>query len=116
VRDPVNHARFERLPQVALNDVLALVDTRCAFMDAFEHVLGRDSHQAQDARVLRACLIAWGTNLGLYRMGESSDISTRTLVRASENYLRLETVRAVNSGSSMRWPPCRSFATTILTV
>ena len=97
MRDPVNHALFERLPQVALNDVLALVDTRCAFMDAFEHVLGRYSHQAQDARVLRACLIAWGTNLGLYRMGESSDISTRTLLRASENYLRLETVRAANT-------------------
>ncbi len=97
VRDPINHALFERLPQVALNDVLALVDTRCAFMDAFEHVLGRYSHQARDDRVLRACLIAWGTNLGLYRMGESSDITTRTLVRASENYLRLETVRAANT-------------------
>lgn len=97
VRDPVNHALFERLPQVALNDVLALVDTRCSFMDAFEHVLGRYSHQAQDARVLRACLIAWGANLGLHRMGESSDISTRSLIRASENYLRLETVRAANT-------------------
>jgi TnpA family transposase len=30
-------------------------------------------------------------------MGESSDITTRTLVRASENYLRLETVRAANT-------------------
>ncbi len=97
VRDPINHALFERLPQVALNAVLALIDTRCAFMDAFEHVLGRYSHQVRDDRVLRACLIAWGTNLGLYRMGESSDITTRTLVRASENYLRLETVRAANT-------------------
>jgi TnpA family transposase len=30
-------------------------------------------------------------------MGECSDITTRTLVRASENYLRLETVRAANT-------------------
>jgi TnpA family transposase len=96
-RDPVNHALFERLPQVALNDVLALVQTRCGFMDAFEHVLGRYSHHMRDDRVLRACLIAWGTNLGLSRMGESSDITTQTLVRASENYLRLETVRAANT-------------------
>ena len=96
-RDPVNHAVFEHLPQVALNDVLALVDSRCDFMDAFSHVLGRYRHQAQDARVLRACLIAWGTNLGLARMGESSDISTRTLVRASENYVRRETVRDANT-------------------
>ncbi len=97
VRDPINHALFERLPQLALNDVLALVNTRCAFMDAFEHVLGRYSHHVRDDRVLRACLIAWGTNLGLYRMGESSDITMQTLVRASENYLRLETVRTANT-------------------
>lgn len=96
-RDPINHALFERLPQVALNDVLALVHTRCAFMDAFEHALGRYRHHVRDDRVLRACLIAWGTNLGLSRMGESSDITTQTLVRTSENYLRLETVRAANT-------------------
>jgi TnpA family transposase len=30
-------------------------------------------------------------------MGESSDITTQTLVRASENYLRLETLRAANT-------------------
>ncbi len=37
VRDPVNHTLFESLSQVALSDVLALVDTRCGFMGAFEH-------------------------------------------------------------------------------
>lgn len=96
-RDPSNHALFERLPQVSLNAVLALVQTRCGFMDALTHVLGRYRHHARDDRVLRACLIAWGTNLGLYRMAESSDLTTNTLVRASENYLRLETVRAANT-------------------
>lgn len=44
--------------------------------------------------MLRACLIAWGTNLSLHRMGESSDLPTGWLIRASENYLRLETVQA----------------------
>ncbi len=97
MRDGVNHALFERLPQVALQDVLAFVATQCPFMTAFAHVLGRYSHHTRDDQVLRACLIAWGTNLGLYRMGEISDITTQTLVRASENYLRLETVRAANT-------------------
>jgi hypothetical protein len=84
-RDPITHARSERLSQVALNDMLALIQTRGAFMDAFEHALGRYRHHMRDDRVLRAGLIAWGTNLGLARMGESSDGTTQTLVRTSEN-------------------------------
>jgi hypothetical protein len=99
IRDSMNHALFERLPQVALQDVLAFVATQCPYMSAFEHVLGRYSHHTRNDQVLRACLIAWGTNLGLSRMGEISDITTQTLVRASENYLRLETVRLLQQ----RW-------------
>jgi TnpA family transposase len=97
LRDGGDHALFEHLPQVALQDVLAFVATQCPCMTAFEHVLGRYTHHTRDDQVLRACLIAWGTNLGLSRMGEISDITTQTLVRASENYLRLETVRAANT-------------------
>ena len=97
VRDPINHALFERLPQVGINELLAFVNDRCGFMDAFDHVLGRNHQHHRDDRVLRACLVAWGTNLGIGRMGQISDITTRTLARASENYLRIETVRAANT-------------------
>jgi len=40
--------------------------------------------------------MAWGTNMGLGRMGEISDLPTHLLARASENYLRPETLRAAN--------------------
>jgi TnpA family transposase len=49
-----------------------------------------------DDRVISACLIAWGTNMGLGRMGEISDISFDTLLRTSENFLRPETLKAAN--------------------
>lgn len=95
--DPVNHLLFEGLPQLSLNQVMTFVDQQCGFLQAFDHVLGRYTHQNRDDRVLRACLIAWGTNLGLHRMGETSDISASTLVRVSGNYLRLETLQAANT-------------------
>ena len=62
-------------------------------MEAFEHVLGRYSKQTADERLLTACLVAWGTNMGLGRMGDISDIGYHTLVATSENFLRLETLK-----------------------
>ena len=69
-RDLVNHALFDTLPQVSINRVLAFVDQECGFMQASEHVLGRYAHHTRNDGVLRTCLIAWGTNLSLHRMGE----------------------------------------------
>ena len=96
-REIPNHMLYEHLPQASLSQVLAAVDADCGFMQAFEHVLGRATHHHRDTRVLTACLLAWGTNVGLHRMGEMSDIPPSTLVRTSGNYLRLETLRAAST-------------------
>jgi TnpA family transposase len=65
-------------------------------MDAFDHVVGRSVKQGVDDLTLTACLIAWGTNLGLGRMGEVSDIGYQALSTTSENFIRLETLKAAN--------------------
>lgn len=95
-REQPNHRIYERLPQASLIQVLAAVHDTCGFMHDFDHMLGRAHHQRDD-RVVMAGLIAWGTNVGLHRMGEMSDIPPSTLVRASGNYLRLETLQAAST-------------------
>ncbi len=65
-------------------------------MACFEHVMGRYSKQAVDERSIIAGVIAWGTNMGLGRMGEISDIGFDQLRRTSDNFLRLETLKAAN--------------------
>ncbi|MGE0683287.1 MAG: Tn3 family transposase, partial [Candidatus Binatia bacterium] len=94
--EPVNHPFFDALQQVDISQVLAFTHRHCRFMDAFEHVVGRYVKQPVDERALTACLIAWGTNMGLGKMGEISDLSYQTLSTTSENFLRLETLRAAN--------------------
>ncbi len=97
--EPINHPVFDTLGQVNIASLLHFVDCHCHFMDCFEHVLGRYSKQEVDDRithVISACLVAWGTNMGLGRMGEISDIGFYTLARTSENFLRLETLKAAN--------------------
>jgi len=69
-------------------------------MDAFEHVLGRYAKQEADEPLITAGLIAWATNMGLRRMGAISDISYPLLAGASDNFIRLETLREANDAIS----------------
>ncbi|MDQ6661460.1 MAG: Tn3 family transposase, partial [Chloroflexota bacterium] len=97
--EPINHPVFDTLNQINISSLLHFVEAHCHFMDCFEHVLGRYSKQAVDDRVISiisACLVAWGTNMGLGRMGEISAIGFDALTRTSENFLRLETLKAAN--------------------
>ena len=94
--ESVNHAFFDALKQVDIASVLHFVNQQCHFIDAFEHVLGRYAKQSLNDRVLVACLIAWGTNLGLGRMGEISDIGYALLAAVSDSFIRLETLKEAN--------------------
>ena len=72
------------------------VNHDCQFIDVFEHLLGRYTKQGRDDRIIVACLIAWGTNMGLGRMGEISDIDYSLLAGTSDNFIRLETLKEAN--------------------
>jgi hypothetical protein len=94
--EPINHPFFDPLHQVNLGSVLHFVNQRCQFTTAFEHLLGRYTKQDADETTLIAVLIAWGTNMGLGRMGQTSDLDYHTLAATSDNFIRLETLRAAN--------------------
>ena len=94
--DPINHPFFDPLHQVNIGSVLHFVNQRCQFTTTFEHLLGRYTKQDADEPTLMAALIAWGTNMGLGRMGQTSDLDYHTLAATSDNFIRLETLRAAN--------------------
>jgi len=94
--EPVNHPFFEGLQQVDLSSVVHFVNQHCQFMEAFDHVLGRYAKKKSDDDEIIACVLAWGTNMGLGRMGDISDISWQALATTSENFIRLETLQGAN--------------------
>jgi len=94
--EPINHPFFDGLKQVDIGSLLHFVNRHCPFMEVFDHVLGRYAKQAVDDRNIIACLVAWGTNMGLGRMGDLSDIGYQTLSTTSDNFIRLETLREAN--------------------
>lgn len=94
--ESTNHPFFDTLRSMEIGNVLHYVNQHCQFLEAFEHVLDRYAKQKRDNQVMTDCLIAWGTNMGLGRMGEISDISYFTLVATSDNFIRLETLKEAN--------------------
>jgi hypothetical protein len=95
-KDETNHPVFDGLRQVGISSVLDFVNQQCRFMGVFEHTLGRYVKTKADERAISACVLAWGTNTGLGRMGQISDIGYNMLASTSNNFIRLETLRAVN--------------------
>lgn len=94
--ESLNHSFYDTLQQIDIRSVLHFVQQNCQFLNSFEHILGRYAKQNKDNRILVACLIAWGTNMGLGRMGEISDISYPVLAATSDNFIRLETLKEAN--------------------
>ncbi len=92
----INSPFFDSLKQVEIASILRFVDQHCHFIKAFEHVLGRYHKQNVDEHVIIACLIAWGNNMGMGRMGQISDIDYQLLATTSDNFIRLETLNKAN--------------------
>lgn len=98
--DEINDPVFDSVPQNDIGNVLRFVHRNTGFMDYFEHLLGKYVKRSADRQVINACLIAWGTNIGLGKMGSISDLSAETLRMASDNFIRLETLQAANDAIS----------------
>lgn len=96
VDEDVNNPFFESLPHVNIQAVFQFVNRHCLFMNEFTHVLHRYAGRQADVRTLIACIIAWGTNMGLGRMGQTSDIGYQALFTTSNNFVRLETLQKAN--------------------
>ena len=94
--ETVNHPFFDEVPQIYIAQLLQFVDSRCQCLDAFTHILQRYVKTPLDRQAVVACLIAYGTNIGLGKMGAISDLSHQTLFTAANNFLRPETVREGN--------------------
>jgi TnpA family transposase len=93
---PINHVFFEQVPDIDIQTILQFAHQQTGMLDRFEHVQPRFTKQKRDDASLIAALIAWGTNMGIGRMGNISDIRFNTLSGISDNYLRLETLHAAN--------------------
>lgn len=95
-KDTANDPLFDCLPQIEITDLLAFVNSQCEFMDVLTHILGRYVKSNDDEEAIAASIIALATNKGIYKMAESCNLTYQTLLSATKNHLRVETIKQAN--------------------
>lgn len=94
--EPVNSPFYSQLPGIGIADLLWFVAGETGFLSGFTHLLDRYVKHDPDPRNLLACIVAMGTNMGLWKMAEVSGQSHTSLMTTARNYLRPETLREAN--------------------
>lgn len=94
--EPVNSPFYSQLPGIGIADLLWFVAGNTGFLSAFSHVLDRYVKHEPDPREILACIVAMGTNMGLWKMADVSGLGHPSMMTTARNYLRLETLRAAN--------------------
>jgi TnpA family transposase len=98
--EPINSPFYGQLPGIGIADLLRFGAGKTGFLSAFTHVLGRYVKQEADPRLLLACVVAMGTNMGLWKMADVSGFGYSSLLTTSRNFLRAETLHAANDAVS----------------
>lgn len=91
---------YSQLPGIAVADLLRFVNKETHFLESFEHVLHRAVKHAPDLREILACVVAFGTNMGLGKMAEVSGLAPPSLITTARSFLRPETLHAANDAIS----------------
>jgi len=94
--ESINSPFYIQLPSISVADLLWFVTENTGFLAAFTHVLDRYMKREADPRLIFACIVALGTNMGLWKMAEVSGLSHASLLATARDFLRLETLHAAN--------------------
>jgi hypothetical protein len=94
--EPVNNPIYDRLRQISISDLLHFVDEKCGYMAAFTHVIDKYVKTQVDSFRIFAVIVAYGTNIGLSKMADISDMAHSELIGTSNNHIRLDTLQKAN--------------------
>nr|WP_244754334.1 Tn3 family transposase [Rhodanobacter sp. B2A1Ga4] len=98
--ESLNNPFYAQIPGIGIADLLWFVAGNTGFLGAFSHVLERYVKQPPDPREILACIVAMGTNMGLWKMAEVSGLSHASLLATARSFLRQETIRGANDAIS----------------
>lgn len=91
--EPIDHPLYAQLPQMSIIDILTFVHQQTNCFSPFTHLLSRYGKQEADISRIIACMVAFGENIGLYKMAAISDVSLQDLITTGHDFIRLETLK-----------------------
>jgi TnpA family transposase len=98
--EPDAHPFYSQLPGMGIADLLGFVAGDTGFLKGFTHVLDRYVKHEPNTREILACVVAMGTNMGLWKMADVCGLGHASLMTTARNFLRLETLHAANDAIS----------------
>lgn len=96
----VNSPFYRQLPGIGIADLLRFVSKKTGFLNTFTHVLDSHIKHVSDVREILACVVGFGTNMGLGKMAEVSGLIHSSLATTARSYIRPETLRDANDAIS----------------
>ncbi len=95
IEEVVNHSLYQKISGIGVTDLLYFVEQKCNFVNSFEHSVNRYSKKYIDIPTIIACLVAYGTNMGIIEMAKVSDIDYQSMFTATISFIRPETLKEV---------------------
>jgi TnpA family transposase len=84
-------------PPIGIDDLLRLIDQHCNFSEVFKHILPTGTLRGEkDKELILASILSIGTNLGIYKMSQISNVTYKELQTTVQNYISEENIRKAN--------------------
>ena len=93
-KEAFNHKFYNKLTQKSISDVFDFVESKCKFINLFEHKLQRYIKKKDHYQWTKACIIANATRQGIYNMARASNLNYEQLRQTELDRLRIETLKA----------------------
>ena len=95
-QESIENPLYNQIQHMGIVELMLFVDQKTGFLKSFTHISANKEKSLANKEDLIACILANGTNYGLYKMANISDRSMRKLRSVDDSYIRYETLTQSN--------------------
>ncbi len=95
-QETIDNPLYSQIQHMGIVELMLFVDQKTDFLKSFTHISVNKEKSPANKEDLIACILANGTNYGLYKMANISDRSMGILRSVDDSYIRYETLTQSN--------------------
>ena len=95
-QETIDNPLYSQIQHMGIVELMLFVDQKTGYLNSFTHISATKEKSPVDKEDLIACILANGTNYGLYKMANISDRSMGKLRSVDDSYVRYETLKTSN--------------------
>ena len=92
----IENPLYNQIQHMGIVELMLFVDQKTGYLNSFTHISATKEKSPVNKEDLIACILANGTNYGLYKMANISDRSMGKLRSVDDSYIRYETLTQSN--------------------